>query len=320
MVKYNNVLSDKCKVLCGVPQGSILGPVLFLLYVNDIYLVSEKLTFIMYADDTNAFMKGQELNQVLCDINQELLKVSCWFQSNQLSLNVKKTHYMIFSNCKEKTLPVVNINGCELEKVNCTKFLGVKIDNKLSWKEHIGDVKNKLMKSIGIMYKMRNVLTRKWRMNLYKSIVLPHITYCNIVWASTFKSYLMELFITQKKALKLALKLPIETPTSCVFSEANVLTLFAINKFFISVFMYKRNNGLLPSNYEFYCIQNREIHSYNTRSKAMYRVPKARTEKYKFSIYCSGPRLWNALPENAKNAKTLCGAKCLLKNYFMNCE
>ena len=201
MVKYHNVLSEKSKIICGVPQGSIIGPVLFLLYINDIHRVSEKLSFVMFADDTNIFIKGCDLNNIISILNSELKNISTWFQANQLSLNVSKTHYMIFSNCRAKAHSTVNIDGHELEMVSCTKFLGVKIDDKLTWKEHISYVKHKLMKSLGILYKIRNVLTRKWRIKLYKTFVLPHLNYCNIVWASTYQSSLKDLFIVQKKAL-----------------------------------------------------------------------------------------------------------------------
>ena len=112
MVKFKNILSDKSKVLCGVPQGSILGPVLFLLYINDIHRVSEKLSFVMCANDTNIFIKGCDLTNIISIVNSELQKISTWFQTNQLSLNVSKTHYMIFSNCRIKEHNTVNIDGC----------------------------------------------------------------------------------------------------------------------------------------------------------------------------------------------------------------
>jgi len=89
---------QKGKILCGVPQGSLLGPLLFILYINDLHECSKDLNFILFADDTNAFMKGTDIDNTIDCLNDELAKVAKWFDANQLSLNVKKTNYMIFSN------------------------------------------------------------------------------------------------------------------------------------------------------------------------------------------------------------------------------
>ena len=127
-------------ILCGVPQGSILGPLLFILYINDMYKVSELLHFIIFADDTNIFYLNKNPVRLVNTINTELEKLAVWFKINKLSLNVKKSNFMFFSKKNIEILPVIS-NGAELERVTFTKFLRVIIHDKFTWIKHIDVVK-----------------------------------------------------------------------------------------------------------------------------------------------------------------------------------
>ena len=151
-VFYNSTKSDLKPITCGVPQGSILGPLLFLLYVNDIVNVSDKLFPILFADDTNVFLQGKNINEMCNVMNIELKKLVIWLNVNKLSLNIKKTHFMIF--CKPRVKLNLNTNICintqEIELVHKTKFLGVIIDDKLLWSDHIQYICTKISKTIGI--------------------------------------------------------------------------------------------------------------------------------------------------------------------------
>ena len=117
-----------------MPQGSILGPLLLLVYINDLFSVCAYTTFILFADDTNLFSSGKDLKTIWMEINVELLKISTWLKVNKLSLNIKKTHYMVFTGKKVKHQLDIRIDGHPIGAVHKTKFLGVFIDNKLNWK------------------------------------------------------------------------------------------------------------------------------------------------------------------------------------------
>ena len=190
-VTFNHHDSDSLLVRCGVPQGSILGPLLFLLYVNDIIKTSSTLSFVLFADDTNIFYSHKDINSLNNTINREINKVSNWFKANKLSLNTKKTHFMYFRHHSHNiNTPIyINIDGTPLEQKNNSKFLGVIIDESLTWNQHIHHVTMCVSKSIGIISKLKFILPHKTLFLLYNSLVLPYIIYCNAVWAncSSFK-------------------------------------------------------------------------------------------------------------------------------------
>ena len=143
-------------IKCGVPQGSILGPLLFIIYVNDIGNISNLLFNIMYADDTSVLLSGIFFNDLICLLNKELDLLSIWLNSDKLSLNTQKTFYLLFHRARIKgNNAVVKINDCVLNRVNIIKYLGVIIDHKLKWCEHISYVKNKVSKGLGIIFKAR---------------------------------------------------------------------------------------------------------------------------------------------------------------------
>ena len=143
-VQYDDAISDYKEILCGVPQGSILGPKLFILYINDICNISEIMKFVLFADDTNILCKHENYVSLCELVNIELSKLSKWFSINKLSLNVKKTSYMVFGNRHVNNNVKIRIDMEEIEKVYVTKFLGVYIDYRLDWKRHIDHIINKV--------------------------------------------------------------------------------------------------------------------------------------------------------------------------------
>ena len=155
-VTYNGIKSMTDIIKCGEPQGSILGPLLFLMYVNDWCQVSEFCLPLLFADDTNLFITSNATAEMCAKLNDDLKRISEWLCCNKLSLNVSKTHYMVFSPRSRNISNLdVRINSTAIERVYDTKFLGVQIDAQLSWKRHIASTCNKLSKSVGIILKAR---------------------------------------------------------------------------------------------------------------------------------------------------------------------
>ena len=148
-VHYDLCDSNVMEVQYGVPQGSVLGPLLFIIYMNDL---SDHLTScesVLFADDTTIYGHGNDLNKLYNDVTNDLNYITDWFRANKLSLNTNKTNYMLFTNSRNKTHFGKNltINNEIISEKSSTKFLGITIDNKLKWDKHIESLSKQLSKS-----------------------------------------------------------------------------------------------------------------------------------------------------------------------------
>ena len=200
-VVVNGEYSQHLTISCGVPQGSILGPLLFLLYINDLTHSTAILKFVMFADDTNLFFSHKDLNELTNIVNCELNKISLWLKINKLSLNIKKTHFILFHFRQKKIITSVSIqiDNNNIEQVKMTKFLGIIINENLTWSDHIETVANKCSKNIGIIRKLRKTVPSNVLVTLYYTLIYPYLNYCNIAWASHPTLVLDKLYRTQKR-------------------------------------------------------------------------------------------------------------------------
>ena len=237
-VTINEVDSCPREIQFGVPQGSILGPLLFVIYINDLPNISDLAKFILYADDANIIVTGSTEEEVQVKLLQIASLLIRWVDSNGLALNLKKTHYMIFSNRKVNYSKIdVNIAGTNIERVTEARFLGVIIDEKLTWAKHITAVKTKMARYMGIMYRIKQYLPLKVRLLLYHSFVQSHLNYCSLVWGFAAKSHIEALFCKQKQGVRTIMpgfvnyfykdgQLPSHTRDN--FKEYNILTVHGI--------------------------------------------------------------------------------------------
>ena len=205
IVKYKTVKSESKTIVCGVPQGSVLGPLLFLLYINDIQQSSNILNFVLFADDTNAFCSNKDLKRLNDVVQNEMIKVKTWLDLNKLSLNVNKTNFILFKASRKKTNHHVEIkiDDQNIKQVENSKFLGVMINEHLSWKTRIDLVMQKVTKTTGIISKIRHYVSQNCLQMIYYALVYPYLTYGNIVWGNTDHSKLGKLVILQKKIIRL---------------------------------------------------------------------------------------------------------------------
>ena len=200
-VQIDDSKSDALRQICGVPQGSILGPFFFDLSAC---FSSNELEFILFADDTSIFFEHSDLDVLTSHLNDQLHNVSTWLKANKLSINVKKTKLMIFRP-RQKTLPITRqiiIENNVLEQVDNTKFLGVYIDQHLTWKTHVNFIAAKISKSVGLLYKAKYYLPSKSLLTLYYALVYPYLTYCNLIWASAYVTNLERIYLLQKRAVR----------------------------------------------------------------------------------------------------------------------
>ena len=184
-VKYNNYQSELIDISTGVPQGSILGPLLFSICINDLITVSDKLNFIMYADDTTIYFNLEDFDPICieADITNELEKVNIWLKLNKLSLNTQKTKLMVFHR-KQKNVREINlsIDHNQIEQIPVFNFLGIIFDENLSWKYHTKMIANKISRVTGILYRLKSVFPKEVLVTLYKTLIASYIHYGLLVW------------------------------------------------------------------------------------------------------------------------------------------
>ena len=325
-VTYNGVKSNLNNVKCGVPQGSILGPLLFLLYINDLSFACKRTFPVLFADDSNLFLSGKNTDQVQQMINDELKDIVIWLRANKLSLNISKTHYMLLSNKKVIQPNVtIEINGQPITCVTKTKFLGVIIDNKLTWKEHISYICGKVAKGIGIISKVRKYLNKNTLLDLYYSFIYPYLTYCNQVWGLSCQSYMNALVKLQKRAIRIISGVHPRTHTDPLFTELKLLKCDEINKYLVGRLMYRIYNEDITL-FDSMFMKNEQVHNYDTRQRDHYHVPGFKSRLGKINLRYNGVIVWNSIlssgiPVDVSQAVFSKQLKCAiingtLKNYM----
>ena len=297
-VTMNGSLSDYLPLKNGVPQGSILGPLLFLIYINDLANLSPLIDLFLFADDANALFVSKNIATLINIVNSELSKMDLWFKTNKLSLNVQKTKYMLFTpHTKELPHFDIVVNNNNIERVNHITFLGVEIDEKLTWNKHVEKITIKLSSAIGILYKIRSKLTVKSALMIYEALIGTHINYCNIIWGCGYKSSLNRLFILQKRALRLCLKLPKKTNSLSLFKTANKLKVYEINHLQTALFVHLVAYKNSPTLFQNFFLPTSTFNIHSSRRKLNMQTKYAKSNIRKFSLSVRGPTIWNNIPD-----------------------
>ena len=324
-VSYENVRSVFKKIKCGVPQGSILGPLLFLLYINDLPASSKLSELILFADDTNIFYSHRNIKDLFKTVNSELSQINEWFKANKLSLNVDKTNFTLFHKESQSDnlplkLPTLYLNDIKIKREKFIKFLGVYIDEHINWKRHIDFIDKKVSKTLGILYRVRKLLNVDCLKLLYFSFMHSHLSYANIAWASTNQRKTRKLYIKQKKASRIILNLPNTTHAEPLLNSLKIQNVYKINLIQILQMMQKVWNKESPLAIQ--SLFKKVVHQYPTRaSKENFFAPRFKNKVSSYTISKRGPRIWNKiLPSKIKHTKNFQRFSRELKQFVINSE
>ena len=273
-VSVNGYISDLKKSNIGVPQGSTLGPLLFLIYINDIVNCSNILKFILFADDTTVLYENININDLNNVLSQEIDKVMKWFSANKLLINLSKTNTMLFSNKRGNPKLHVCIEDTLLEEKQNITFLGVIIDNKLQWRDHIKLVCSKISKSIGILCYLRHAYPIHILRLLYMSLIFSYLNYCNVVWGSAYECHLRPVLTLQKKAVRIITKSAYDERSAPIFNSLKILQVPKIHKLNCFIFMFKCLNCNNFPIFRNKILQNISSHNYATRHRDLFYIPQ----------------------------------------------
>ena len=298
-VVFNNCHSDTISITCGVPQGSVLGPLLFIIYLNDLHLATSSFHPIIYADDTTLMtsLHAAGDNHTEHEINEEINAVQDWLKVNKLSLNASKTKAMLFHTFQRNVVyPRLYIDNTQIEFVKHFNFLGVTLDENLSWREHINVISKKLLKIVGIMNRLKNFLPSFTLKNIYSTLMLPHFYYAIGVWGAKSD----KLAALQKKAVRIIMKTAYRAHTSVLFKHLSILKVTDLCALHDYIFCFKFMNNLLP---DYFMIQLSDdfSHEHYTRARGSWRLPAVRHEFAKQGISYKFPLTVNNMPHDIKN-------------------
>ena len=265
-VSGNGISSLTSDISYGVPQGSVLGPLLFLIYINDLPNSSNILTFFLFADDTNIYFESHDLTSLTKKVNKELNKVTSWLDRNKLALNINKTNFVLFHSPRKQLPDLINLKFGKkgIKRVKYVKFLGVLVDEHLSWKYHINELCKKLSRTSGIFYKVRHYFPLQTLICLYNSLFSSFLNYGIIVWGLTYDSYLNQLFLLQKKILRCIKFQPFTAPSAPLFYSLKIIKLQDILHLNISTFAHKAIQKLSPVCCHNYFTPNSSVHRIGT--------------------------------------------------------
>jgi len=324
-VQYNSENSNILKVTSGVPQGSVLGPLLFIIFINDIINTTNNSEFIMFADDCTLYSNSTNITDLITSTNLNLKTIYQWSLLNKIYINMKKTKFIFFTHTKGIAINNIDIkiNNVNIERVDTFKLLGVIIDSRLNFKSHINHVISKITISMGILFRIKPFLNRTTLKSLYYALVYSHLYYCNLIWGSANKTDIQNIYTIQKRIIKFTFTTSSRydhISDSDTFYKNNLLSIFEINSFKTCLLIHRIIYNKLTLDQIFMSIfSNTGLTNYPTRNKNTYLLQTLRINNKLSSrnICFYGPILWNKLPLYLKIITSYNIFKKQLKTFYI---
>ena len=309
----DNFKSNLLDISCGVPQGSILGPTLFLVYINDLPLVTKLFKPVLYADDTNLFYESTDLNRDIVKINEELKQVENWCIRNKLTINMEKTNFIIMKNYQKSFNLIAPIQFFKqnLKETFSAKFLGVYLDNHLTWSDQI-DYLNKQIRGMStLITKCASFLPKDVLKLIYNSFINSKISYCIEAWGNAAQCHLQKILLSQKRIMRIIFNKPPLTASKPLFLQLSILP---VNQMYI----YKI---LLLAHSKYYASESPVTSFYQTRfSENSLDCPNYVTASGQKTIDYKMATFWNGLPLTTRKLTNMEDFKATVKTTLLNEE
>lgn len=320
MVSIGRSVSDVLPVLSGVPQGSSLGPLLFILFINDISFINKDCSTHIYVDDTTLMATAPAINKVNTYLQNGADNLNLWASQNKMVIHPDKTKVLLLGTQQKLATIVqpldVNLGGTSISLSTCEKLLGVYIDSSLTWNEHISTTIKKYNSKLEMLRRAKPILDSKNLLQLHNSLAKPTMEYCCSVWGNCSTELLDQLLLTQKRAARIILNADFSTPSLSLFKQLNFNPICDAIRYRILMQTFKILNNLSPP-----CLTKllfKPVHQYSTRATANNKLsmPKARINagKRRFSFMASS--LWNNFPDSATKLTSLASFKRFTKKFF----
>ena len=319
IVRCNNILSKPNTLPIGVPQGTILGPIFFILFINDLALHLPNNSFIMYADDITLFTSNKCLFEAESQLQLYVNITASWLTDNGLVVNPSKSNSMIIGTKqrtnKPNSLLQIKINNSIIDQTNSFKLLGVEIDNNLTWNNHASQIAKRLSSKIGLIKRLQQTLPSHIIHKLYAPLFLSQIDYCFTVWGKCSSQAFNRIQRLQNRAARVFAKnFNRNISSQNILKELGWLSVSNRLKYLTGSFIYKCLNDVnvynkMKNTYTFLANLNyaRSKHTHKTRfaiNKCL-SLPKPRTAYLKNSLSYSGVLLWNSIPPHIRNCTTI---------------
>ena len=310
-------ISEARNVDIGLPQGSVLAPLLFNIYINNIGKVLKYSSIKLFADDALIMISGSNIEEIRDKLQYDLDNLYSWLCVNKLMINIDKTKFMVITRKLNSENIVLKINNKEIENVESIKYLGIQIDCKLNFNKHTEYTIKKISKQIGFVKRTCKYLNKKYKILVYKSIIEPHFIYCPTIFFIMKDSQINKLQILQNKMMRFILRKPYDTHVQDMLDQLNWLSIKQQIFFHAMKFIYKIINGLLPDYLKNLITYNWETHNRYTRNRNNFKLPLYRTEAEKNNLFYKGLKCFNELPLEIKNNNYV-NFKIMLFTYCKN--
>ena len=318
-VKYKNTLSDEHTVNYGTPQGSVLGPLMYILLSNDLPKCLKFSSCVTFADDTTVFISGNNLRFLYKKINEDLKSLSDWFNSNSLTLNVEKTKYILFRS-KQKSVNTsgnIELNKKTIPQVKSIKFLGIVLDEFLDCNLQVKHILSRVAAGNYSLSMAKNILPIESKLLLYFSNVQSHLVYAISAWGPLLKKGDLKCIKKQQnKSLRLIYNLGRRTHLEPFYRKGNILDVEKLIKCSLLKISYRYMNNTLPLRIT--NLFNLTNHEYLTRNRNSLRPMQHTTHLYNKSFLGQSPNLWLSISRDLKNITNIVSFDKKLKKYLVN--